>query len=405
MQRYTYEPSFPSFDVQGFCWDVRDTGERIFAPKPHRLVFALGWSGVLAGIFWFALAYFIPGLQTPMKMLIFIGGCFFCTAGWLVGWILDSLRRKSQPLIILKPDCNIELPRLNQTVVPNDATHFELVRHISDAKTRNKNIGYDLILWHDNQTYKIFHAAQPSWKFLISGPAILTVDHLRDMKKLTPVEKLYMELSERQSGNLKTVAKVQKAESQKYRTQMRQEAKRESWSLQLVPLIIGTAFTLAGGYLTFDCINQSRLGIQSVHWPHVEGTVLESYLTRDNTKIKAGFFAAHHSRSHTPTYRANVVYRYQVDDRKYTGNRVSFGGAKSSSGPKMRRLVENYPPGKIVQVYYRPGNPAMSTLEQGNRISALFIAESSVFLIVGVVVLVIFFVIRRQRRMGLREET
>lgn len=156
--------------------------------------------------------------------------------------------QKRGPLLILKSDRSIELPRLHKTIVPNEATHFELVRN-TGGKHQESSYGYDLILWHENQTYPILLAARASWKFNFSGPTLLTRDHLRSLKKRTPIENLYWELSKQQSGNLKTVSEIQNRQKQEYRTQNQQRLAKRSRMPSIILFLLGTAFTLVGGYV------------------------------------------------------------------------------------------------------------------------------------------------------------
>ena len=75
------------------------------------------------------------------------------------------------------------------------------------------------------------------------------------------------------------------------------------------------------------------------------------------------------------TYLAKVRYSYSVDGTPYTGGKVSFsqyGGRQEHS----RQIVQQYPVGKAVDVYYDPEKPETAVLEPG--------VTNSSYLILGI---------------------
>lgn len=80
------------------------------------------------------------------------------------------------------------------------------------------------------------------------------------------------------------------------------------------------------------------------------------------------------------TYFARINYTYYVQDEPYKSDRVYFGYGgnweMSSSGDGAYELVEEYPRGKEVIVYYDPDDPSMSVLEKR--------ANSIVYILMGV---------------------
>ena len=69
-------------------------------------------------------------------------------------------------------------------------------------------------------------------------------------------------------------------------------------------------------------------------------------------------------RSRTVTYHAAIVYDYSVDDTKYSGSKVAFGEYGTSNPNHARQILNRYPIGKQVQVYYNPSKPEDSVLER-----------------------------------------
>lgn len=64
----------------------------------------------------------------------------------------------------------------------------------------------------------------------------------------------------------------------------------------------------------------------------------------------------------------DVRYTYKVNGRTFRGNHVGFGEKKLTfDSDDQRQVVRRYPKGKVVEVYYDPGNPEVSVLEPGIR--------------------------------------
>ena len=64
------------------------------------------------------------------------------------------------------------------------------------------------------------------------------------------------------------------------------------------------------------------------------------------------------------TYRAQVLYRYQVGDRIYRGNQVAYGehsGGRAHAG----QILSLYPRGAAVPVSYDPLDPEKAVLQPG----------------------------------------
>jgi hypothetical protein len=78
------------------------------------------------------------------------------------------------------------------------------------------------------------------------------------------------------------------------------------------------------------------------------------------------------------TYRPEVNYFYYVGDDRYTGNRLYFGNSISSSGGGAQDKVNEYSPGRAINVRYDPDNPGDSVVER--RLSLPLI----IFAVIGI---------------------
>ncbi|MBN1120785.1 MAG: DUF3592 domain-containing protein [Anaerolineae bacterium] len=114
--------------------------------------------------------------------------------------------------------------------------------------------------------------------------------------------------------------------------------------------------------LGFLCGGVTSLGIGifnlqsargSTSWPTVEGTIKESEVFEYYTD--------------TAMYQALVSYSYVVDNTRYTGMTVGYEVGGSSNPAPQREIVERYPVGSKVTVYYDPNDPQIAVLEPGAK--------------------------------------
>ncbi len=115
-------------------------------------------------------------------------------------------------------------------------------------------------------------------------------------------------------------------------------------------------------------------------WPTVRG------------KISVSEMGVHSDEKNT-TYSADVVYDYTVHGTQYTGSRVAFGLISTSSTSRARRILNRYPRGKEVVVYYDSSDPEESVLEPGIHGATWFLPGIGLlFTVVGAAV----FLFRKQ---------
>jgi len=118
-------------------------------------------------------------------------------------------------------------------------------------------------------------------------------------------------------------------------------------------------------------------------WPTTDGIIFHS--TVDS-------YREHDSTMHKPL----VQYKYTVNGVNYSSNRVRFGVISTSDGGYANEVVNRYPVGKTVKVYYNPDNPSEALLEPGiTWIEYLPILFGLIFILIGIVFL--FFVIKQGR--------
>lgn len=132
-------------------------------------------------------------------------------------------------------------------------------------------------------------------------------------------------------------------------------------------------FVLAAGWFLYNQTMAFRRAQQSATWPRTKGRIemaRRQLISIDEYGNLTG---------------ATILYEYRVNQKKYTGRTVAFA-PKLASG---RRLLNKYPPGKQVAVYYRPDDPEITTLETGlSRANYVMLATGIVLLVLTIINLV-----------------
>ncbi len=110
-------------------------------------------------------------------------------------------------------------------------------------------------------------------------------------------------------------------------------------------MILGSGFAIWGWALIMDAR-------ASLSWPTATGTVTTSSVTSYYSQNKK-------------MYSTDIQYTYKVNDRNYSSDQISLGDHSSSSSSGMKKLVNKYPVGKTITVYYDPTNKSKALLEPG----------------------------------------
>jgi hypothetical protein len=118
--------------------------------------------------------------------------------------------------------------------------------------------------------------------------------------------------------------------------------------LLLVAVFLGVA-----GLIGYFMMRQLRSALASRNWPAAPGTVLSG-------TVQA--LSERHSDGTSTYFVPRLRYAYEVDGRRYEGERIRFGQIRESERGA-RKVLEQYPAGSPVEVRYDPANPAEATLE------------------------------------------
>lgn len=97
----------------------------------------------------------------------------------------------------------------------------------------------------------------------------------------------------------------------------------------------------------------------SMDWPTSKGKILHSEVFKGQTSSKSGS-----SRTFTE-YSPNLSYSYTVSGKRYEGRVFSFDSSwgRASTPGMAEDVVNKYPVGRKVKVFYDPNNPAVAVLQ------------------------------------------
>lgn len=110
----------------------------------------------------------------------------------------------------------------------------------------------------------------------------------------------------------------------------------------------GVIAIVIGAVLYVVQLRQGLRAEASKKWPRASGTVTACALEK--------------SPEHRRRYRALVQYSYRVGGKDYQGSRIFWGGNEGRE-KHVASVVETYPAGSKVRVFYDPKNPAEAVLD------------------------------------------
>lgn len=145
-------------------------------------------------------------------------------------------------------------------------------------------------------------------------------------------------------------------------------------------------FMLAGAAIVWVGVRDLQHAQASTQWPTATGQVRVSEVEYRRSRDSGG------------TYHARVVYDFEVEGTPYTSDRVAFGDFGSSNPGHARGIVNRYPEGDPVVVFFPPQEPGRAVLEPGVQLQTWFMpAFGLVFLVTGLgMALFLPAVLRRQ---------
>ncbi len=154
-----------------------------------------------------------------------------------------------------------------------------------------------------------------------------------------------------------------------------------SWVLIII-ILFCLAFIGTGLGMLIKLLKNFSKVSHSKNWLSTSGKIVSSELDAQTTTDEDGY--------QTTTYFANILFQYQVSDKVFDCDCINFDyGIRTSNMRIQQSIVEQYPVGRQVTVYYDPDDPQQAVLEK--RVNGVFttIMVSAVFILIGVVLAVV----------------
>ena len=149
------------------------------------------------------------------------------------------------------------------------------------------------------------------------------------------------------------------------------------WTDLVLVLIGGGACTV----LLYVAIGILREARASRRWPQTTGTVLTSCV--ESRKKTPGDNDSDTAVINSP----NVVYEYQVNDQSFRGSRIDLG--QRTSEYELESILDRYPVGAEVVVYYNPADPQDAVLERDAPAGTFWIGGGCVLFSIAVPIIAI----------------
>jgi hypothetical protein len=151
-----------------------------------------------------------------------------------------------------------------------------------------------------------------------------------------------------------------------------------------IPLTFAVVVGAIGLILIISSALQSRHAQATTHWPSVPGKVLRAEIRPVE--------AFREKKQKVLLYAADVAYRYTVDGKEHIAGTIRPDLQSQPTTAEAERLIELYPVGKNVAVYYNPANPADAVLEPGRnpQTISLLVCGIALTIVSGIMVAIRF---------------
>ena len=148
------------------------------------------------------------------------------------------------------------------------------------------------------------------------------------------------------------------------------------------PTLFSLIFVIIGWLLARYALKMTAKAQQSRLWPSTEGEIAHAATLYETSRSLSGGVSA--------TYKADIVYRYQVNGKDYSSSTITLLDVSSAAG-QAQSIVDRYPDKSKVQVFYNPDDPSDAVLEPGTTtglvclyvVSAMFSIGGLLFLVMS----------------------
>lgn len=153
-----------------------------------------------------------------------------------------------------------------------------------------------------------------------------------------------------------------------------------SWVLYLI-ILFCLAFIGMGVWMLIKLIRNMAQAKQSEHWLTTTGKIISSDLDAQTNTDDEGFS--------TTTYIAKILFAYEISGVPYQGDCIDFDyGMRTSNLRIQQAIIERYPEGSSVTVYYDPEKPDQAVLERKVNGAFTTLVVAAIFISIGIIIAV-----------------
>lgn len=138
-------------------------------------------------------------------------------------------------------------------------------------------------------------------------------------------------------------------------------------------VMLGLVIAGVGGLFVWLMGMSYMRAVEQRDWPQVEGVVLSSEIEEYK-----------HDEFSPMEYRMNILYGYEWQGERKTGERYGFrGNPKYNKRNKIAGMVETFPSGKKITVYVNPADKNFTILKTDSKAAGYSIWFPMLFVIGG----------------------
>jgi hypothetical protein len=162
-------------------------------------------------------------------------------------------------------------------------------------------------------------------------------------------------------------------------------------SIEKFIIVMSAVLIMIGGFTLLVSLLGAADSMQMAEWPSTQGIVtggyVDSYWYSSGKHISDGYYI----------YSPKVSYSYNVSGVEYSCDSVWRLDHESRSANEAQSVVNTYPSGMAVTVYYNPSNPSHAILDRTEGSSPYIpVAIGAALLALGIIGLV--YAVHRQRK-------
>ena len=162
-----------------------------------------------------------------------------------------------------------------------------------------------------------------------------------------------------------------------------------------IALIVGIGFIGIGAFNIYK-------GLESQNWGETQGIILSSQIEERQETDRD--YDGGVDTTYT-VYIAKIQYQYTVNGETHISNKISYSYGSTQNKSDAQKLVNKYPSGKSVTVYYNPSNHDEAVLQTGvSDLNYIMTLAGVLPLIIGIVFLYLAFRTKKSKKLNISLE-